>query len=300
MKTLRDYLNDAEISEELISVLQSVEDGVKKIANRIAYADVGKAGSTNVYGEEQMALDILSNNLLIGELKRNELIGLIASEELEDEQKLSDGEYALCFDPLDGSSLIDVNLAIGTILGVYKAKSFVGVKGGEQLAALTVSYGPRTTMLLTVRKGVVEFTLNMANEFVLTKENLQIGEGKMFAPGNLRACSKRKDYLDLVNFWCKEEYKLRYSGGFVPDIGQIIIKGKGIFTYPGYEETPDGKLRLLVECAPVSLLVEEAGGAASDGEKRILEKNVDKIDQRTPIYIGSVDEVDRCKQYLNG
>ncbi|MFC1616323.1 fructose-1,6-bisphosphatase [Patescibacteria group bacterium] len=300
MKNLKDYLVEIEVPSDLVSVIESVVDGIKKIANRIAYADIGKAGTKNVYGEEQMALDVLSNNLLIDELKENELIGLIASEELEDEQKLSDGEYALCFDPLDGSSLIDVNLAIGTILAIYKTDTFVGVKGDDQLAALTVSYGPRTTMLLTVCKGVVEFTLNQNLEFVMTKENLKIEEGKMFAPGNLRACSKREDYLELVNYWCRNEYKLRYSGGFVPDVGQIIIKGKGIFTYPGFEDAPDGKLRLLVECAPVSLLVEQAGGAASDGNVRILEKTIEKIDQRTPIYIGSKEEVERSKEFLNG
>jgi fructose-1,6-bisphosphatase len=116
----------------------------------------------------------------------------------------------------------------------------------------------------------------------------------MFAPGNLRACSERKEYMDLMNFWCMEKYTLRYSGGMVPDINQILLKGKGIFSYPGYSEAPNGKLRLLFECAPMSYLMEQAGGAGSDGKIRILEKKVENIDQRTPIFIGSKAEVDRC------
>lgn len=121
----------------------------------------------------------------------------------------------------------------------------------------------------------------------------------MFAPGNLRACKSRKDYLKLVNYWCENEYTLRYSGGMVPDVMQILVKGKGIFTYPGYDEAPQGKLRLLFECAPMALLMEQAGGAATDGTVRILEKGAKDLAQRTPILIGSSGEVDTALKFLS-
>lgn len=299
MKTFCDYLKDSAVNEELFTVLCSLKDAVKKISVAIKTASTSKAGSQNIYGEEQLALDVLSDRIIQDVLKENSLVGLIASEELPDEVKISNGEYAVCYDPLDGSSLVDVNLAVGSIFGVYKTKTFLGVQGGDQLASMIAVYGPRTTIVLTVKNGVKEFVLNAENKFVMSNENITIGEGKMFAPGNLRAASERKDYLDLMNYWCKEQYTLRYSGGMVPDINQILLKGKGIFSYPGYSEAPNGKLRLLFECAPMSLLVEQAGGASSDGKTRILDKKIEKLDQRTPIYIGSKGEVLRCCEQLS-
>lgn len=296
-KTLRQYLEEKCSDEKLVVVLESVMAGVLKISSAVRLSDGEKAGSENVYGEEQLALDVQANNLLIEELKKNLEIGLLASEELDDEMKIGAGEFAVCFDPLDGSSLVDVNLSVGTIVGVYKAETFIGVKGDDQLASLIVVYGPRTTLILTIRDGIHEFVLRNG-EFVLQRADLKIDEGKMFAPGNLRACAFREDYLELVNGWCREQYTLRYSGGMVPDVNQILLKGKGIFSYPGYQEAPDGKLRLLYECAPMALLVEQAGGAASDGQLRIMEKPLGAIDQRTPIFIGSKKEVEKCKVLL--
>jgi len=298
MKTFCDYLKDSGVNEELFTVFCSLKDAVKKISVVIKTSGTGKAGSQNIYGEEQLALDVLSDKIIQEELKKNSLVGLIASEELPDEVKIGDGKFGIAYDPLDGSSLVDVNLAVGTIFGIYETKSFVGVKGSGQVGAMIAVYGPRTTIVLTVKDGVKEFVLNNENQFVLTNENITVGEGKMFAPGNLRAASERQDYLELMNFWCKEQYTLRYSGGMVPDINQILLKGKGIFSYPGYSEAPDGKLRLLFECAPLSLIMEQAGGASSDGKVRILDKIVDKLDQRTPIYIGSKGEVLRCCEKL--
>jgi sedoheptulose-bisphosphatase len=300
MKNFNDYLKEAGVDKELISVLSSLKDSVVKISGVIKTSDGGKVGTRNIYGEEQLALDVLSDNLIQEECKQNSLIGLLSSEELPDEIKIGKGEYAICYDPLDGSSLVDVNLSVGSIFGIYKTKTFVGVKGTEMLASMAAIYGPRTTIILTVKKGVVEFVLREDGNFSLTRENIRVNEGKMFAPGNLRACGHRQDYFDLINYWCKEEYTLRYSGGMVPDVNQILLKGKGIFSYPGYSDSPNGKLRLLFECGPLSLLMEEAGGASSDGKIRILEKRVDALDQRTPIFIGSKGEVKRCEKALHG
>ena len=301
MKTLRDYLVENDVDEGLQSVFFDLAEAIKDIAEglRFSHGSGGKVGSENIYGEEQIQMDVVSNDLLTNAMKENPAVGLVVSEEMDGEFHSGSGEYAVCYDPLDGSSLADVNLSVGTILGIYKAKTLIGVKGDEQVAAMVAVYGPSTTFFLTVRKGVAQFFLNEDGKFVLIKDDFKIAEeGKMFAPGNLRACKLRKDYLKLVDYWCENGYKLRYSGGMVPDINQILIKGKGIFSYPGYGETPDGKLRLLIECAPMALLVEEAGGAASDGKMRILEKEVNDLAQRSPIFIGSKLEVERCEQFL--
>lgn len=306
MQTLQSFLQEKVQDEQLQSVLVTLSESVKAISERISTAETCKAGTNNEYGEEQMALDILADKLIQEECEKNEQIGLIASEEQPDEIWLGDGDFAVSYDPLDGSSLIDVNLAVGTIFGVYdlklrsdanQDKSFVGLKGDDLEVSMIAVYGPRTTIVLAIDGEVNEFTLG-EDEFYLSKSELKVGEGKMFSPGNLRACSENLKYLDLVTFWIRSEYTLRYSGGMVPDVNQILLKGKGIFSYPPYSKYPDGKLRLIFECAPMAFLMEKAGGAASDGYKRILEKTYEKIDQRTPIYIGSKEEVDRCSKYL--
>ena len=176
MKTFNEYLRDSGISEDLFGVLQSLTDAVKIISKTVKTAETGKAGTSNIYGEEQLALDVLSDRIIQDELKKNVKVGLIASEELTDEMKFGDGEFAVAYDPLDGSSLVDVNLAVGSIFGIYKTKSFIGVKGEEQLASMIAVYGPRTTIVLTVKKGVTEFVLNSENEFVVRKELNQLEE----------------------------------------------------------------------------------------------------------------------------
>ncbi len=299
-KTFCDYVKNTSADEDLFSILYTLKEAVKHIAEAVKVADKGKAGTENIYGEEQLALDVLSDKILQEFLKRNPLVGTIASEELPSEVKIGDGEYAVCYDPLDGSSLVDVNLSVGSIFGIYKTNTFIGMKGRDQLASMIAVYGPSTTILLTVKKGVSKFMMNDEGNFILCEDNIKILEGKMFAPGNLRACKFREDYLKLVNYWIKEQYTLRYSGGMVPDINQILLKGKGIFSYPDSKEAPHGKLRLLFECAPISLLVEQAGGLSSDGRERILDKRIDKLGQRTPIFIGSKNEVERCKKFLTG
>lgn len=300
MKTFCDLLNEKGVNKELFSALCSLKDSVKIIADKICEESVSKAGSTNVYGEEQLALDVLSDRIVADACKASGVIGLIASEEMPEEVRTGDGRFAVAYDPLDGSSLVDVNLAVGTIFGVYDGiKTFIGVKGDDQVAAMVTVYGPRTTILLALKEipGVYEFTLR-DGKFVLTCENISVGEGKMFAPGNLRACSENPKYLELLEYWVKGQYTLRYSGGMVPDVAQILLKGKGIFSYPPYSKYPNGKLRLLFECAPLSFLMEKAGGASSDGKVRILEKVVSEISQRTPIFVGSKDEVARCNEFL--
>lgn len=300
MKNLKEYLRDSGVASELATIVLALAGSVKEIAEVIKTDKGEKAGSENSFGEEQVAMDVKSDQIFLDHMKASRVVGLVASEEMDDEMKIGEGEYAVASDPLDGSSLVDVNLAVGSIFGIYKTDTFYGRIGEEQLAAMLGVYGPRTAMFLTVRKGVAYFILNADGEFVLQEDNLKIEEkGKIFAPGNLRAGAEREDYLKLLNYWVKEGYQLRYSGGMVPDIGQILLKGKGVFTYPGYSEQPDGKLRLLYECAPMALIVEQAGGVASDGKEDILDKRVESLTQRTPIFIGSSGEVEICNKFLS-
>jgi fructose-1,6-bisphosphatase I len=295
---LESYLDSAVKDVCLRQVVLAIAAASIDIAAVIETADTGKAGTFNVYGEEQLALDVLSDRIMQEKLKASKAVSSIVSEELPDELVIGDGDYAVAHDPLDGSSLVDVNLSVGTIFSIYQNDHFTGLTGDAQVAAGFVVYGPRTTMMLTLRDGVREFSLRNGR-YILTHDDVRIAEsGKMFAPGNLRACAFRQDYLDLMEYWLKEQYTLRYSGGMVPDINQILLKGKGIFTYPGYQEAPDGKLRLLVECNAMALLVEQAGGKATDGKKRILEKEICDIEQRTPILIGAIREVERAESYL--
>lgn len=232
--------------------------------------------------------------------------------------------YSVAYDPLDGSSLIDVNLAVGSIFAIYKCGNFVGKKASEIVGSLITVYGPRLTFMVSVGQGVFEFLYDeAAGQFVMNGEiKFKDGAKKMFAPGNLRACSSEKWYLELLQFWVKNGYTLRYSGGMVPDVNQVLKKGGGVFTYPGYKEQPQGKLRLLYECAPMAFLTEQAGGVAITGRKigdervgvsgkvshgesdsgknfeRLLDLTVEKLDQRTPIFLGSRQEVELVESYL--
>ena len=252
---LRQYFRDKNLDKAVVKIVFGLCDAVKDISVAVRKSNGDKAGTQNSFGEDQLALDVYSDQLIQDAMKATGEVGICGSEELDEELKIAEGDYAVAYDPLDGSSLVDVNLAVGTICGIYKAKTLIGVKGNDQKAVVVATYGPRTSVFVAFDGLIAYFVLNNDNEFILEKDNYQIAEdGKMFAPGNLRACSERKDYLSLLNYWAENQYKLRYSGGMVPDIGQIILKGKGVFVYPGYGESPDGKLRLLFECAPMAFL----------------------------------------------
>ncbi|KKT76556.1 MAG: sedoheptulose-1,7-bisphosphatase, chloroplastic-like protein [Candidatus Peregrinibacteria bacterium GW2011_GWA2_44_7] len=280
-------------------MLEALADAIHSIAAHIHTAEVGKAGTKNIFGEDQLALDVLADQIIREKLTSTRLVSQVISEELDEVHIIGDGPYTVCYDPLDGSSLVDVNLSVGTIFGIYATQNLIGRTPREMVAAGFGVYGPRTTLVLSRGEGTHEYRLFPDDEWRLSKSHLKIGEGKMFSPGNLRASYDRPDYLELVNWWMKEGYTLRYSGGMVPDLNQILIKGKGIFSYPGYSHAPRGKLRLLFECAPMAYLVEQAGGAASNGKQPILDQLIESFDQCTPIYIGSVDEVLRCEKMLN-
>jgi fructose-1,6-bisphosphatase I len=283
-------------------LINDIARASKYVHNAIRTTDLGLAGSANQFGEEQLKLDVLSNNIIKAELCESRLVHSIASEEEAMVQEMNDeGKYLVVFDPLDGSSLVDCNLAIGSIFGIYEKGTIIGKTPRQQVAALYVVYGPRTILVYSVGKGVHAFYLNEVGEFILLQKNLTMrDEVKTYAPGNLRAVVDTPTYRKMMNLWLDEGHTLRYSGGMVPDIHHMIIKGAGIFTNIGGSKYPKGKLRLLFECGPFAFIMEHAGGAASDGKQSILDVVIDDVDQRTPIIIGAKKEVKRVAEILSG
>ena len=298
---LWNHLMKSKIEMGLASIIYEVGVASKYVNHAMRTGDLGLAGTSNLYGEDQLALDVLADEIIKDRLDHTGRVSRIISEEqseiiIFDRQGRSSG-YAVCYDPLDGSSLVDVNLSVGTIVAIYAGDDPLQ-SGRHQVGALYVVYGPRTTLVYGAGDGVHEFTLNSLGEYVLTREYLTVkGQGKIFSPGGVR-----RDYLPehekFVQRLERDGNKLRYSGGFVPDINQILLKGGGLFMYPGTTTAKHGKLRLPFELNPMAYLMEAAGGAATDGRRPILDLDCYDLDQRSPVYIGSRDEVELAAKYF--
>ncbi len=298
--SLNAHIRKAGAPDQLRHLLLDVARATKYIQRAIRTTETGLAGSKNTSGEEQLTLDIVSNRIVEEELCDSKLVCAYASEEEEGVQELvPDAPYFVAFDPLDGSSLVDANLAIGSVFGVYEGGAIMGKTPREQVAALYVLYGPRTTLVYSVGKGAHSFYLNDVGEFLLLEENLRVGDQvKSYAPGNLRAVTDTPNYRAMMNMWLDEAVTLRYSGGLVPDVHHILFKKGGIFTNIGGSKYPKGKLRLLYECGPLAYILENAGGGSSDGEQSVLDVTITEVDQRTPLIIGSKEEVSRVAKVL--
>jgi fructose-1,6-bisphosphatase I len=279
----------AEHDEDIKQVILRISEIAKTISRGFATRQ-GASDTSNVYGEQQAAMDIWADELLISELKESKLVHFIASEEQPEilTFKESTTDLGITIDPLDGSSLLGVNLAVGTIVGIYRGN--VLSPGQELLGAMYVLYGPLTTLTYCLRNGVHEFALDERENFVLQEEGVTIPEGKIYAPGALR-----RDYLPahrgFIERLEEEGYKLRYSGSFVADVNQILHKG-GIFTYPPFAGNERGKLRLLFEAIPMGFIVSQAGGSASDGRRSLLSIKPEGVSQRVPVYIGGKKEIE--------
>lgn len=293
------FLRERGVHSDVRSLLYHIARGVKYINFSIRAGNTGKISSANSSGEQQMALDVMADQLIMDELQKSELCSVIVSEEQETCVKFDAprGNFMVAYDPLDGSSLVSANLAIGSIFGVWEDPEVMGRATGEGMqAACFAVYGPRITLVISIKdKGTHEFELNDVGEFILTKADIKVApETKYFAPGNLRACAEDPKYSAVMQDWLAKQRKLRYSGGMVPDLNHILCKGQGIFSYPADTEHTSGKLRLLFECGPMAFVFEEAGGTALDQSgQRILETVVTDYHQRTPIFIGSKGEVQR-------
>jgi fructose-1,6-bisphosphatase I len=296
---LRRHLREQGICDNLIHLISEIAEASKYVINAVRTGDLGVAGTSNLYGEEQLALDVLSDRIIKKRLIHSGVVCNIASEEMDEifqAQADTHGLYSVGYDPLDGSSLVDVNLAVGTIVSIYKGCNLLQ-PGRNQVAALYILYGPRVSLVYSVGNGVHEFTMNQLMEFTLTRENVTMKpSGDIYSPGGLR-----KKYLpgdaEFINYLEAKGSKLRYSGGFVPDINQVLMKGKGIFMYPALQGAPAGKLRLLFELNPMAYLIEQAGGAASNGRIPILDIMPESLDHRAPIYIGCKEEVAKAVEF---
>jgi len=298
---LRRHLRRQDICDKLVHLICEIAEASKYVINAVRTGDLGVAGTSNLYGEEQLALDVLSDRIIRKRLIHSGVVCNIASEEMDKVYQVTtdaDGLYSVAYDPLDGSSLVDVNLAVGTIVSIFRGDNLFQ-EGRKQVAAMYILYGPRVSLVYSVGDGVHEFTMNQLMEYYLTRENVQMhSDGNIYSPGGLRNKYNEGD-RNFIRYLEAKGCKLRYSGGFVPDINQVLMKGKGLFMYPALNGSPNGKLRLLFELNPMAYLIEHAGGAATNGRTPILDIKPECLDQREPIYIGCVDDVNRAMEYVN-
>ncbi|MGZ3593377.1 MAG: class 1 fructose-bisphosphatase [Syntrophales bacterium] len=258
-------------------------------------------GHTRIFrhGEEQLTLDRSADEILKNQLGDSGFVREYASEEQDSVIQIGKGEekYFVTADPLAGSSLVDANLSMGTIIGIHR-ESMLAEGRKTFAAAMYIMYGPLITMVYSAGKGTHEFVLNSEGEYVLSEENITLNErGDIYSLGGLRKDWTTK-HLKYIEFLEKEGYKLRYSGAFVSDINQVLIKRGGIFTYPALKKkNPQGKLRLLFELQPMAFIIEQAGGMATDGKQDIMSIKAEQLHQRCPIYIGSRFEVEKAREF---
>lgn len=313
---LSDYLQQQQqkyaVTSNLTDVITSISQACLHINREIRMGALdnilGSAHTGNIQGEEQKKLDVLSNQIMIDTLSANPAIAGLASEEEDSFVTASqNGQFLVLFDPLDGSSNIDVNISIGTIFsvlakpdGALTTESFLQ-SGRQQLASGYVLYGPQTILVLTLKHGIAMFTLNEHNQFQLTQENPQIPVST--AEFAINMSNQRHWQPAMQNYiaqllagksGCRgKDYNMRWVASMVAEVHRILIRG-GIFTYPQDNRNPDkpGKLRLMYEANPMSLLVEQAQGAATNTRQNILDIQPEGLHQRVAVVLGSKEEVD--------
>ena len=299
------------------SILHDIALAAKIISKQVNMAGLvdilGRAGTENVHGEQVQKLDVFANDVMYKALDHTGHVAVLASEESEDPipipEKFPAGDYVVLYDPLDGSSNIDVNVSIGTIFSIHR-KVTRGERGtledclqpgSRQLAAGYVVYGSSTMLVYTTGAGVHGFTLDPSiGEFLLSHPNLRIPEPPS------KTYSINEAYYDrwspgqqrLVSHMKREGgFGSRYIGSLVADIHRTLLQG-GLFMYPGDRKNPEGKLRLLYEAAPMAFIVEQAGGRASDGRTRLLDLQPRALHQRVPVYLGSAGFVEMAENFL--
>lgn len=294
---------------------------VNKKVNKAGLVDIlGKIGEINVQGEEQKKLDVFADEQFINALKAcGECCGIASEENQEiitfDDEMANDGKYIFCMDPLDGSSNIDVNVSIGTIFSIYRRISKRGHKaqpedflqaGTEQVAAGYIIYGSSTMLVITTGRGVNGFTYDPSiGEFCLSHPDIKTPEKGNIYSINEGNYLKFPDGVKKFIKYCQEiepktnrPYSSRYIGSLVSDFHRNLLKG-GVFIYPETASAPNGKLRLIYECNPMSFIAEQAGAMATDGTQRILEIKPQDLHQRTPFYIGSKSMVELAEEFLH-
>ena len=274
----------------------SIFDTIKKVAIKIDHAikteDLGYSDSENTSGEEQLKLDVKSDYIIEQAFKDISIVKSLVSEEKEGVLELhADGKYTICYDPLDGSSLADVNLSVGSIFGIYEGE----LKGENLVASAYVVYGPRIELMIATKdEKPLHYRANEGLFDFISEVSLD-EKGKLNAPGGTQQnwSNYHKTYVDDL---FAEGYRLRYSGGMVPDLHQILLKGGGIFSYPGTSDKPDGKLRQLFEVIPFAFMYEQAGGQAIDSNGlRLMELVPAHPHDTSPCFFGSNYEINKLK-----
>ena len=327
--TLNEFIMDRQAdfpfaTGELSRILNDIAVASKIVSRDVRQAGLvdhilGAHGNTNIQGEEQQKLDVVADEQFIKAFEYGGEICGIASEENDDfvaftSESAKNGKYVVLFDPLDGSSNIDVNVSIGTIFSIYRRVSAVGTlatledmlqPGSEQVAAGYVLYGSSTMLVYTTGRGVNGFTLDPSiGEFCLSHRDMRMPEtGRLYAmnEGNINICEEGlRDYVAYCQSFENDKgapYSGRYIGSLVADFHRNMIKG-GIYIYPDTTTSPEGKLRLLYECNPLAFIAEQAGGIASTGRKRVMDLKPTRLHERVPFYIGSKQMVEKAMSLL--
>lgn len=302
---------DAKCVAKVCGAVEAIARSTVRISQNLrehGFTSANTVGNQNAFGDAQLEIDVTADAIICDELERSGVVHTVSSEEIPRPRQLPhracspDCPLVAAFDPLDGSSVIATNFSVGSIYALWAAPSFEGVSGCEAVASAAAVYGPRTTLFVTVGAGadVWEVTLHPCVDRMGESNVRRVAmdkHGKLFAPANLRACVDRKGYRNLVSYYMENRYTLRYTGGMVPDVTQLLVKGYGVFVSPVSEKAP-AKLRLLYEAIPMAMLVENAQGASSDGTQSLLQVCVRHCEQRTPVCLGSVEEIRRVEQFL--
>tara|TARA_A100001015_G_scaffold142129_1_gene157702 strand:+ start:3085 stop:4008 length:924 start_codon:yes stop_codon:yes gene_type:complete len=302
------------MSADIADILYDINVAAKMIRQQVVRAGLndnlkGKAGTTNASGEDVQALDVYANDMLKDVLSSHQRFSYIGSEEeanvvMTDTYETSN--YVILFDPLDGSSNIDVNVSVGTIFSIFKKNANAKTmddhccqKGSEQIAAGYVIYGSSVVMVYTAGNGVHGFTYDPGiGEFLLSHQHITIPESSQYYSINealYHQCDTvNQQFIDDLK---SKHLSLRYVGSLVADFHRNLLKG-GVFIYPATKQSPNGKLRLLYEANPLAFICEQAGGSATNGDQRILDIQPTKLHQKVPLYIGSTALVEEYANVL--
>ena len=280
----------------MTEIVEKIKEIAIEISEAIKKEDVSVVTSTNMSGDTQIKLDVVSDKIIEKHfLDASSIIEIISEEKKLPVKINEDGEYLIAYDPLDGSSLVDANLSVGSIFGIYRG----GYSGESIVASVYVVYGPRVEMVIA-RDNVELFRLDeKTKEFKYVKELRLKEKGKIVAPGGTQK-NWFSYHKELIESFFQDGYRLRYSGGMVPDLHQILLKEGGIFAYPATTDKEKGKLRKLFEVFPFAYVFEKAGGLAIDGNKDLLSLDCKEYHETTPCFFGSDFEIKRVLKYYEG
>ncbi len=270
----------------MVEIFDAIRKSAVRIKKLIEEDDTGYSKNINATGDVQLKLDIKSDLVIEEEFRKISSVKEIISEEKDEKTPIyENGKYLVGYDPLDGSSLLNVNFSVGSIFGIYKG----GYAGKDMVASVYVIYGP-TTQMVTAYEDVGLYKLNPNESFSFVKSLELKEEGHINATGATHS-NWPKPHIELVEEIYQRGHRLRYSGGMVPDLHQILLKGGGLFSYPSTSDTPKGKLRMIFEVFPFAFIFEKAGGMATNEKERLLDLIPSHPHDTTPCYFGSKNEI---------